>query len=323
MFTIEPEIFTDDHGRLSAQLLVPQGAPIVVRVVADSITDGGCRLITMLWEYARNIHAEVMTHRVLSRNLASSRAISMSIMRKRIEEAPAVPVWWGQNQKGMQADHELADVEIARDWWLRGRDMMLKHHEEGERLGLHKQIVNRVVEPWMQAVGLISATDLANLFHLRKHRDAEPTFQVLATCAWELFHNHMPQYIAPGGWHIPFVDNDDLQWAKAMEDLLKLSVGRCARTSYLTHDGRRDRDEDIALHDRLARAASEGIDQMHASPFEHQAQASVFKGLSCGNFKGWIQYRKMFKHEAGPDTSNRCERCGCWGGNHVKGCPNV
>jgi hypothetical protein len=134
----------------------------------------------------------------------------------------------------------------------------------------------------------------------------------------------MPTFIRPGGWHFTFIKPDDLQWAKSTEDLLKLSVGRAARVSYLTHDGTRDREEDIALHDKLAKTATLGADPMHASPFEHQAQAQWLghgdKPERFGNFEGWKQYRKMFAHEAGPDTTDRCNACGCWGGRHVTGC---
>jgi len=195
---------------------------------------------------------------------------------------------------------------------------MAGHHLKGEQLGLHKQIINRVIEPWMQAAAVVSATDHANLFHLRKHGDAEPNYQVLATLAWELYHNHLPTEISMGEWHIPFLRPEDARLNTGQQ--LAVSVGRCARVSYLTHDGRRAIEEDIALHDRLAKTASLGADPMHASPFEHQAMA--FGGrIRIGNFEGWSQYRKMFMHEAGPDTSERCERCGCWGGRHVTGCP--
>lgn len=304
----------------------PEMAPIRVKILADSITDGGCRLTSWVWEYPRMIHAEIMTHRVLSRNLSSSRAIPAKRLRERVLQLPVIPVHWGQNQAGMQASTEVADKTAARAWWLKGRDLMAAHHADGEALGLHKQITNRVIEPWMQAAAVVSATDHANLFHLRKHGDAEPNFQVIATCAWELFHNSMPTYIAPGGWHLTYINNDDIQWAQHTNQLLQLSVGRCARVSYLTHDGKRDRDEDIALHDKLAKTASLGADPMHASPFEHQARASALDKLGnrrrFANFEGWIQYRKLFEHEAGPDTRDRCHRCGCWAGRHVTNCPN-
>lgn len=325
------EIWRNDEGQLTMTFLGDEdAAPIRMRIIADSITDGGCRLITAVADYWRGVHSEMLTHRVFSRNSASSRAIPAATLRKRTLAAPAMPVHWGQNQKGMQASSEVGDIEQARNWWLRGLAAAAALHEEGEQLGLHKQIVNRVIEPWMMISVIISATDWANFFHLRKHGDAEPTVQKAATLMWELFHNSLPTPIAPGGWHIPFIDSSDIQWAQHTNQLLQLSVGRCARVSYLTHDGKRDRDEDIVLHDRLAKTASEGTDPMHASPFEHQARAlPVVKTTGttkyptrAGNFEGWLQYRKLFDHEAGPDTRDRCHRCGCWAGRHVTNCPN-
>lgn len=324
------EIKVGDDGHLYAEQPIPYGAPIRVRYMADSITDGGCRLITRVSTYHRTIHSEVMTHRALSRNAASSRAIPAAKLRERVENKPAVPIHWGKNQRGMQAEQELDDVGInmARTWWLKGRDMMAAHHAEGEALGLHKQVINRVIEPWMMIETIISATDHANFFHLRKHKDAEPNFQALANLEWELFHNSMPRFIKPGGWHLPFVRTDDIQAAKSTEELIKLSVGRCARVSYLTHDGRRDREEDFALHDKMIKAAGDGSDPLHASPLEHPAMAVGNNQLPyaapyrSGNFEGWAQYRKTFAHENGPDTSVRCDLCGVWGGEHVTKCPS-
>ncbi len=309
---------------------VPGGSPIVVKIVADSITDGGSRLVTWCWEYWRAIHEEVMTHRALSRNSASSRAIPAKKMREWILERPAIPMHWGKNEKGMAASAEVDDVSVAREWWLRGLAKSAEHHAEGEALGLHKQIVNRVIQPWMTMSVVVSATDHANLFHLRKNAAAEPHFQIIAGMAWELFHSHLPAYRAPGDWHLPYVDDDVIWSAITMQSLgeglahdvvKKVSTGRCARVSYLTHEGRRDVAEDIALHDRLAATASLGAEPMHASPFEHPAMA-VGGRVRHGNFEGWKQYRKFFPNEAGPDVSERCERCGCWGERHVPTCTN-
>lgn len=297
-------------------------------ILLDSITERSSRLITWLWEAPRIILAEINTHR------ASSRAIPAAKLRERIMSAPFVPIHWGKNQAGMQAHTELTEEEqlVAKDWWLSGRDMMARHHRHGEAIGLHKQIINRVIEPWMYCAQIVSITDHANFFHLRNHVDAEPHFRELARQSYELFHSHMPTYRAPGEWHLPMIDAADFEIAaktldvdllashRLVEDYLKkVSVGRCARVSYLTHDGKRDLAEDVALHDKLAATASEGTSPMHASPLEHQAQA-VGGRVRYGNFEGWRQYRYFFKHENGPDTTMRCERCGCWDGRHATGC---
>ena len=304
-------------------------AEIMVRILADSITDDGSRLVTWEWTYPRCIHAEIMTYRVISRNLASSRAIPAAKLRASILDKPYVPLVWGMNQKGMQADREIDDTTAAEAWWLRGRDYMAAWHAEGEAMGLHKQVVNRGIEPWMMAVGVITMTDHANLWHQRRHKDAEPHFQRLANLSWEAYHNHMPTYRAPGEWHLPFITAAD--WADQKHlfqnnfdtrnpgALLKVSTGRCARVSYMTHEGKRDLKEDIALHDRLAGSAASGA-PMHASPFEHPAMA-VGGRTRIKNFTGWKQYRCLFEYEGGPATDDQCEQCGCWGGRHVPVCP--
>lgn len=318
-------------------------AEINVRIIEDSITDGGSRLVTWEWTYPRFIHAEIMTHRALSRNLASSRAIPTAKLRQRVMEAPVVPKHWGANRPGMQATDEVgpATAAIAQQSWLAARDYCAAMHSTFEVMGIHKQVTNRLIEPWMSAVGLVTMTDHANLFHLRRHKDAEPHFQELANKAWELFHEHMPTYRAPGEWHMPFISGQDRIDAhraarqgsspcdtaalvgdalrrEQIDILRKVSTGRCARISYMTHDGRRDLAEDVALHDRLAGSAADGS-PMHASPFEHVAQA-VGGRKRIKNFEGWMQYRCLFEHESGPNTDDRCERCGCWDGRHVAGC---
>ena len=299
---------------------IPGGSPIVVKIVQDSITEGGSRLITWCWEYWRSIHEEIMTHRALSRNSASSRAIPAQRMREWILAKPAIPVYWGMNQRGMQATEELSpdEIEAAREWWLGSLTLMAMRHEQGEKMGLHKQIVNRCIQPWMTMSVVVSATNdgHSNLFHLRKHKAAEPHFQCIAGLAWELYHNHKPTFVPVGGWHLPYVDDTRV----GVDMAKKISTARCARVSYLTHEGKRDVEKDLELHDMLAATASLGAEPMHASPFEHPARA-VGERKRIGNFEGWRQYRKYFVNEAGPDsTIDRCNECGCWALRHVRGC---
>lgn len=298
---------------------------ITTRILRDSITDGGNRLTTWEWTYPRFIHAEIMTHRALSKNAASSRAIPTAKLRERVAYDPAMPVHWGAKQAGMQADHEVEHTGDAELWWLHGHAQACALHKSGEALGLHKQIVNRVIEPWMNITIIVSGTDWANFFHLRKHKDAEPNFQRLAELAWNEYHENMPVYIKPGGWHLPLIHGEDIDTIRLsggpvdpIEIAKKVSVGRCARVSYLTHDGKRDLNADIDLHDRLLGTIDSG-GPGHLSPFEHIARAEG-KGIRHGNFEGWKQYRKFFNYENGPDTSAKCPMCGCWEQRHVTNC---
>ena len=288
---------------------------ITTTILADSIGPAGVRLTTFDIIYPRFIHAEIMTHRAFSRNAASSRAIPAKKLRERIIAEPALPVFWGKNQAGMQAAEQVDDPEAFKAWWLRGLEVIAKLHEEGEAAGYHKQIVNRIIEPWMHIEVILTADQygLANMFHQRCHKDAQPEFQALATAMRDAVLASAPEQLKVGEWHLPLIkleedypevdrrvphldEDDGTIHDEAFTDFLKkISVGRCARVSYLNHNGVRSIDDDIALHDRL-KASTESNNPGHYSPFEHQAQA-LWAPSTVGNFTGWKQYRKEFPNE--------------------------
>lgn len=261
------------------------------KVLADSLSPAGVRLTTMEVTYPRFVHAEFMTHRMFSRNAASSRAIPIKTMIKNIVDDPVEPVWWGKNQAGMQAKEELTGHELyeAKEEWLTARDNAITSAESLIEYNLHKQIANRLLEPWMWITVIVSATEWDNFFHLRCHPDAQPEIQKIAYMMEELYHVNKP---TEATLHLPLVfPGDELVgdlWS--IETIKKVSVGRCARVSYLTHDGKRDPTADIELCNRL-------IDSGHWSPFEHVATASSNPDRWYGNFRGWLQYRKEFGHE--------------------------
>jgi|SRR5581483_6331719 len=281
-----------------------------VKILADSIAPNGQRLTTWELTYPRFVHSELMTHRLFSRNSASSRAIPTAKLINRVMTDPALPVWWGKNQTGMQALEELDPdaKEKAIEVWLKARDTMVGVAEELNKIGLHKQIANRVIEPWMFITVIVSATCYENFFHLRCHPDAQPEIGKIAKMMFETYISHVPTPLASGEWHVPLIDNEDIvrcfvkangispdgmstkeEWANATYLIRKVSVGRCARVSYLTHDGIRDINQDIELHDKLKNSG-------HWSPFEHVAMA-LDQPDRIGNFIGWLQYRKCFENE--------------------------
>jgi thymidylate synthase ThyX len=280
------------------------------RILADSLAPSTRRLTTFEITYPRCIHSEIMTHRILSKNAASSRAIPTEKLIARVLEDPFVPETWGKNQKGMQADEELSDTDkdMAHVIWLLARDQAVAKARALVNLGLHKQIANRVIEPWMWITVIISGTTWTNWFGLRDHKDAEPHFQKIAKMMRELYEASMPRELKLHEWHLPLWgfegDEEEAKIIAATEGspeegliltrriARKVSVGRCARVSYLTHDGRRDLREDILLHDRLMNA-----NPGHWSPFEHIAKAEGGAGHRSGNFFGWTQYRKTFEQE--------------------------
>lgn len=260
-------------------------------VLADSLSPCGARLTTMEWTYPRCIHSEIMTHRMLSKNSASSRAIPIDKMLKRIRDEPFIPKVWGRNQKGMQGGDELTgqDRRVAEHLWMEARESAIFRAKDLQDLGLHKQIVNRIVEPWMWITIIVSATSYDNVWGLRCHPDAEPHFQELAYKARDAMAASTPRELKAGEWHLPLIHEED--WIEAarrtemeedaVEILKKVSVGRCARVSYLTHDGKRDLQADIELHDRLV------VQQpAHATPAEHVAQALDWPKWSGGFFVG-------------------------------------
>jgi hypothetical protein len=267
------------------------------KILLDSISLNGRRLTTWELTYPRMVHAELLTHRFFSRNSASSRAIPNEKLRQRVKDDPALPVWWGKNQAGMQAREELTgDVlhKVKIDW-LNARDQMLAASENLAKMGLHKQLCNRLIEPWMFITVIVSATSFDNWFHLRNHKDAQPEIAWVARDMHEKYRLSTPTVLNVGEWHLPLIEPKD-RLECGTTNLRKVSVGRCARVSYLTHDGKRDLAEDIALHDKLLAGAATG-EPMHMSPFEHVAQCLVNPNEQSGNFRGWRQYRKMIAGE--------------------------
>lgn len=262
-----------------------------VRMLLDSVNTTGNRLTTWELTYPKFVHGEFMTHRLFSRNAASSRAIPTAKTIEAVTTDPAMPVWWGKNQAGMQAREELSEAKIAvaKADWLAARDSAVASVQLLGEVGLHKQIANRIIEPWMFITVICSATEYDNWFALRNHSDAQPEIAWVAREMHGLYVASAPKRLLPGQWHMPLIREEDAALPETTKRMA--SVGRCARVSYLTHDGRRDVEEDVALHNRLA-GASPG----HWSPFEHVARA-LPDSTPSGNFRGWLQYRKTFLGE--------------------------
>lgn len=266
-----------------------------VTIIKDSISDHGIRITTLQLKYPRMVLAETNTHRIFSRNASSSRAIPVKTLLKRVREEPAMPAKWGKNQRGMQAAEFFTSEEvqgIERDW-LALRDIVANYIETVfvEKWGLHKQLANRPLETWMHCYQVVTSTEWDNFMNLRCHPDAQPEINATALEMRRVMEQSTPMYLEPGQWHLPYVLEEDVKGAAGdIEILKKISVARCARVSYRTHDGNRPRfGEDIALHDQL-------LSSGHMSPLEHAAQA-VETCDFIGNFRGWMQYRKTIPGE--------------------------
>lgn len=259
-------------------------------IIADSVNPVGKRITTFLLKYPRMVHAEFMTHRVFSRNAASSRAIPVKKIIQAIQDDPAMPIYWGKNQSGMQAATQLTGdkLDFCKTEWLRARNEMIVRAQNLMDNDLHKQIANRILEPWFHIQTLVTATEWGNFFNLRVHKDAQPEIQEVARQALKLMKNSKPKQLKQGDWHLPFNDRD-IDPKTPFDVRLKIVTARAARTSYLNFDGKIDISKDIELHDGL-------LQSRHSSPFEHAAQC-MSDNTPSGNFKGWMQYRKTIVGE--------------------------
>lgn len=269
------------------------------KIIADSVGYYGgamSRLTTIQLRYPRLVHSELMTHRVFSRNASSSRAIPVAKMIEQVRTDPAAPYVWTTNKPGMQGDVVTDPALIAKydHMWLHAANQAADNAEVLMGEGLHKQVVNRILEPFQWISVIVTATEWANWFELRNHKDADPTIKRLAEVMLEAMEASTPKHLEAGEWHLPYVSKEEKS-ALPIATLVKISAARCARVSYLTHDGEfPDVDKDIALYERLV-----GSRPLHASPIEHQARVLNVSndeiGLN-GNFSPlWVQHRKLLE----------------------------
>lgn len=266
---------------------------ISAKIICDSVSgSNNNRITTFELEYPRFIHSELMTHRMFSRNAASSRAIPITKMMDMVLEAPATPVEWGLNQAGMQAKEVHANPEVCKAIWELAAQQAVHSAEALQNLGLHKQIVNRVLEPFQTMKTIVTGTEFDNFFWLRCHKDAQPEIHVLADLMYEEYINSTPQKLKEGEWHLPYIDINleklgytEENWLKVKEfdgfngtrqeyllDLMgitleqakKISASCCAQVSYRKLD--ESLDKAIKIYDQLVT-----MTPVHASPFEHLA----------------------------------------------------
>ncbi|QNO00225.1 hypothetical protein QGX21_gp101 [Pseudomonas phage phiPsa315] len=252
---------------------------ISAKIIAISIAPNGQLIVTWELEYQRFIHGEFMTHRLFSRNAASSRAIPVSTIIKQVEDNPAMPIHWGANQSGMQAKQELSPVlQIGAKWaWKMAAKAAVHWANVMVKLGLHKQATNRILEPFQTMKTVMTATCMDNFFWLRNHEDAQPEIRELARLMWEALQESEPNELKAGQWHVPYYQSgfwlptgqrDDGQVSDnhgyTLEEALAISSSCCAQVSYRKLDDTLEKAQ--MVYERLV-----GSEPVHASPFEHQA----------------------------------------------------
>lgn len=311
---------------------------ITAKIVKDSVNPWGKRITTFELEFPRIVLPEFNTHRVFSRNAASSRAIPISKVIEQVENNPAMPFKWSKNQAGMQAKEELSPDQqnAAEALWLASRDEAVRYAKVMMQLGLHKQVVNRILEPYQHIKVVMTTTEYENWKWLRLHTDADPTIHELARMIDIARNESEPEQLLEGMWHLPYVwtieegpkqsyfGDDGIEIS--LEQAQKISCSSCAQVSYRKLDTSLEKAGDI--YDKLV--ASEPV---HASAFEHVAQVMVMKDLDdnalidlgitsaktdfvenpeddtqmvksicSGNFTGgWIQYRQLIPNNAKKD----------------------
>jgi len=258
---------------------------ISAKIIADSISPAGSRLVTMECTFHRFILPEVNTYRMWSRNAASSRAIPLKRRIQEVRENPAIPIYWGLNKRGMVAEEELAPdaSSNAIATWMEAALAASDYAEILLNLNLHKQTASRILEPFLWHTSVISSTDFSNCFEQRIHPDAQPEFRALAVEMNKALEDSTPTQIAYGEWHLPYLSEEDKNLS--VDDQRKVCVARVARSSYLNQD-KIDVQADMLLYERLISA-----NPPHLSPFEMIATPAY--SLPLGNFYGWHQMRHL------------------------------
>lgn len=271
------------------------------RILKDSISSSGVRLTTFEVVMPRIVTAEFNTHRMLSRNSASSRAIPVEKRIAAVEADPFVPEAFGKNKGGMQATEDLdsEESERAKEAWMEACRDAVSSARKLAQLGVHKQLANRVIEPYCWHTIICSGTEWENYFALRCHPDAQPEIKKASEMMQRAYEASTPTILRADQWHLPITDDLE-ELVKAgftIDDIKRISIGRCARVSFLTHDGKRDPVADVTLCNRLKESG-------HMSPFEHVARPMVGSDIESfgpsgfvGNFRGWVQVRKEIPYE--------------------------
>jgi thymidylate synthase ThyX len=311
---------------------------ITAKIIAHSIAPNGQQIVTWELEYQRFIHGEFMTHRLFSRNAASSRAIPVKNIIAAVRRHEAMPLHWGVNQPGMQAKEQLTGLKLSavKTVWVAAANQAAKFAEELDFHGLHKQTANRILEPFQTMKTVMTATCMDNFFWLRNHEDAQPEIKELARLMWEVLQESTPIQLQPGWWHTPYTEYgywnpymEKVDPEKTLANALAISSSCCAQVSYRKLDDTLEKAQ--MVYKRLVES-----EPVHASPFEHQASpmapykyqhgfaydfevnspalpetweegithADRKGNLWSGNFVNWIQHRQLIPNNVCKEYKN-------------------
>lgn len=253
----------------------------IASVIADTLSPiDGTRITTFELVYPRYIHADFMTHRVFSRNGSSSRATPLSITVQEVRDDPVFFDYVGKNQSGMVAGEALSGKELEsfkREWFALGRHVANVVDSMSKCYGIHKQTLNRALEPWSRMRLIVTSTEWENYYFLRLSADTQPEIRVLADNMLRALAKSNPKVMET---HLPYVTDEE--FSTFNPNLWMVSAARCARVSYKRLNGKETSiGADIELANKL-------FSSQHLSPFEHVAIASHGKHA---NFRNWQSYR--------------------------------
>jgi len=266
-------------------------------ILADSISPAGYRITTLRVTFPRFVLPEFNTHRAFSRSFRSSRAVPTKVLLEEVRSNPVIPCEFGLNRPGMQASDNMVGCELeqAKFFWVKAAREAADRAEELAALHVHKQVTNRLIEPFLWVHGVVTATEWNNFFRLRCHNDAQPEFRALAIAMRTAIEESTPEQKYYGEWHVPFIREEDKRDMLNFEDILNISAARCARVSYkpFGSNSYSTISDDLDLVQKLM-----GSDPKHFSPFEHQARVPEegYDYLMFANLEGWASRRTVIEY---------------------------
>jgi hypothetical protein len=282
---------------------------MVAKIICDSKHFNGGRLTTMELDVPTCVLAQFNTHRMFSRNAASMRAIPTKRIISAVKAEAYEPEWLS-NKAGMQGGEPIKHPRLAKVVWQVALLTSAFFVTLLARLGLHKQVVNRLLSPWSYTKVVVTGTDeaWANFLALRAEPHADPALQRVARAAAYALAHSTPRVLQLGEWHLPYWHQTSTRGPSGPKQGIIQSVARCARVSYATFDAPEtisSFEKDLDLYKKLLEN-----DPKHSSPAEHQACA-VLSADQGGNLgPGWMQYRKTLASEANLDLNHEFVRLG-------------
>ena len=282
------------------------------KVVADSIGPSGCRITTLEVTYPLAVHWDFLRHQSFSmyeqvHSVASNRAIPTNTYLRRIIEDPAEPLWWGKNQPGMVAREEMTGWRLIFGKRIHAfvRFVCVVGAWAMTKLGFHKEVANWNAMPHAWVTQIVTATEWENFDALRIHPAARAEMRKIATMMRDARNASTAQELGVGGWHLPYVSNDEIVKAYMIHDdgddadalLRNVSAARCARVSIVKQGERQGMTVEFSKASKLQ---SDG----HMSPFDHPAMA-LATPERVANLRGFKSARKFIPNEDNFDKLTR------------------